>query len=152
LASRDVSLHPPVLEFIRVKLPCFRLTSSGPCPPKVPPLDFVQVGPTTCQCRPHGFSPSRRFKLTERLGFIAPQYRTGFTEFPTRSPIIRRWWPSRAFPISAFHTLRRFSLVGSRTASLRPLPPRRSPANVPLVSLTANVAFIPSGLTCASDP
>jgi len=35
--------------------------------------------------------------------------------------------PHIVFPVSAFHTLRRFPLAGSRTASLRPLPPRRSP-------------------------
>jgi hypothetical protein len=35
---------------------------------------------------------------------------------------------SRNFPISAVHTLRSFSLAGSRTASLQPLPPRPLPS------------------------
>jgi len=35
---------------------------------------------------------------------------------------------TRTVPNSAFHTLRRFSLTDSRTASLRPLPPRHSPS------------------------
>jgi hypothetical protein len=128
MASRDASLHPPVVEFIRVNRPAFDMLSAPPSPPWVPSLGFVRAVPPARKCHPRGFSPPRRFELTERPGFIAPQYRTGFAEFPTRATRIRRCWPTRAIPISAFHTLRRFSLIGSRTASLQPLPPRRSPS------------------------
>jgi len=36
------------------------------------------------------------------------------------------------FPNQCFYTLRRVSLVGSRAASLQPLPPRRSPSECAL--------------------
>jgi hypothetical protein len=38
LASRDASLHPPILEFVRVKSPCFRCTLSGPAHQRFHPL------------------------------------------------------------------------------------------------------------------
>jgi len=86
-------------------------------------------GTTRDQVRPHGFSPPRRFRHTTVSGSIAPQNQTGSAAFPIRVTRIRRWWPLTYLPQQRIHTLRRFPLAGSRTASLRPLPPRRSPSH-----------------------
>jgi len=59
---------------------------------------------------------------------------------------------TRVVPDSAVHTLRRFPLAGSRTASLRPLPPRRSPDVCARGGLTTPVAFMHPCSARASDP
>jgi hypothetical protein len=120
--------HSPVLEFIRVNRPAIDMPLFSPCPPRIPILDFVPAVPPARQCRPRGFSPPRRIEPSNSSGFVAPQYRTGFAVFRTHATRIRKPWPSRVVPNSAIHTLRRVPLAGSRTASLRPLPPRRSPS------------------------
>ena len=127
MAGRDVSLHPPVLEFVRVNRPASDILSVAPSPPWVPPLGFVRPVPPARQFHPRGFSPPRRLWHTERSGFVAPQYRTGFAEFPTPWNPHPKMLAVTCLPNQRVHTLRRFPLAGSRTASLQPLPPRRSP-------------------------
>lgn len=152
MAGRDVSLHPPVLEFVRVNRPASDILSVAPSPPWVPPLGFVRPVPPARQFHPRGFSPPRRLWHTERSGFVAPQYRTGFAEFPTRGTRIRRCWPSRAFPISAFTPFEDFpSLVAVlHHCSRCPLGVRQM--NAPYDGLTTSAALTHSGSTCASDP
>jgi len=142
--------RPPALEFIRVNRPASDMPLVGHGPPGFHP-DFVPAVPTANQCRPRGFSPPRRFEPTRSSGFVAPQYRTGFAVFRTR-PTRTEVQPDRDAPHSAIHTLRRVPLAGSRTASLRPLPPRRSPDARALGSLTTTAAFTHRCSTCASDP
>jgi len=122
-----------------------------------PPLPTMGSTPWSCdrgttrdQVRPHGFSPPRRFRHTTVSGSIAPQNQTGSAAFPIRVTRIRRWWPLTYLPQQRIHTLRRFPLAGSRTASLRPLPPRRSPSHRTIIDLTVYLALDNSGPACAS--
>jgi hypothetical protein len=98
------------------------------------------------QFHPRGFSPPRRFWPTESPGFVAPQYRTGFAEFPILCDPHPEMLACHASSQSALFTP--FEVFPSLVAvlhhcSLCPLDVRR--VNVPLAGFTANAAFIPSG-------
>ena len=98
------------------------------------------------QCHPRGFSPPRRFWPTESPGFVAPQYRTGFAEFPILCDPHPKMLACHASSQSALFTP--FEAFPSLVAVLHhcsrcPLDVRR--VNVPLASLTANAAFIRPG-------
>lgn len=108
----------------------------------------MQVTPATRQFRPRGFAPPRRLKPSACCESISPHSQTGFAAFPmTCDPHPKMLAPTGPFPNSAF-TLRRVPLTSSRAASLRPLPPRRSPPCTPLDDLTALVAFAALGSGC----
>lgn len=63
-------------------------------------------------------------------GLVASHCRTGFAEFQSRwNPASEDTWHPHTRSHQRVHTLRSFPLTGSRVASLRPLPPRRSPSH-----------------------
>jgi hypothetical protein len=92
--SRDDRSHPPALKFARVNRPAFDMLLVSPFPPEIPIPGFEPAVPPARQFRPRGFSPPRRFELSNSSGFVAPQYRTGFVVFPARTTRIRRSWPT----------------------------------------------------------
>jgi hypothetical protein len=76
--------------------------------------------------RPRGFTPPQRFPPRESYGSVAPRNRPRVRHVscvppPHHPKMGKRRDNSR----DAVHTLRRFSLISSRTASLRPLPSYR---------------------------
>jgi hypothetical protein len=126
------------------------MPEAAPLPTRIPLLDSCARLPTARRFRPRGFAPPRRFRLAAGPGFVAPQYRTGFAAFRTRGTQYPKAWPRTRRPRQRIHTLRSFPLAGSRAASLRPLPPRRSPFCAPHADLTANAALAETGPTDAS--
>jgi hypothetical protein len=97
--------------------------------------------------RPRGFTPPQRFPPRESYGSVAPRNRPRVRRVSCVPPPHRpKAGKRRDNPRDAVHTLRRFSLISSRTASLRPLPscryrparrgPRREPVSLPTASPT----------------
>jgi hypothetical protein len=92
--------------------------------------------------RPRGFTPPQRFPPRESYGSVAPRNRSRVRRVscvpPPHHPKVGK---RRDNPRDAVHTLRRFPLISSRTASLRPLPScryrparhgrRREPVSLP---------------------
>lgn len=73
---------------------------------------------------PRGLSPPRRFAPCDSCRFVAPCCQSwGSPRFPVPAPVTLES-ASAGQPVSrdAVHTLQRFPLINSRTASLRPLP------------------------------
>jgi hypothetical protein len=92
--------------------------------------------------RSRGFTPPQRFTPRESYGSVAPRNRPRVRRVscvpPPHHPEVGK---RRDNPRDAVHTLRRFPLISSRTASLRPLPScryrparrgrRREPVSLP---------------------
>jgi len=123
---RDDRSHPPALEFIRVNRPTSDMPLQSALPARIPTLTS---GP-----RYHPQDRSVRvvshhldgLRPPEVLGLLRPSTGQDPLNFEQPRPP-PKWSPYGDCSVSAFHTLRRVPLTGSRTASLRPFPPRRSP-------------------------
>jgi hypothetical protein len=128
VAGLPFSRTAPVVEFVRVNRPASDIAAVGAVPDsRVPPRVSDGREPPDHRFRPRGFSPPRRLSLTAGSGLVTSRYRTGFAAFPvTPDPMSEDLWSMRAFPGSAFTPFEELLLTGSRAASLRPLPPRRS--------------------------
>jgi hypothetical protein len=108
--------------------------------------------PPDCRFRPRGFAPPRRLERIAGRELVASHCRTGFAEFQLRSDPGPKTVAPHGPPRQRIHTLRSVPLAGSRTASLRPLPPRRSPVSRALDHLTMTVACRVPDPDCAGGP
>jgi hypothetical protein len=75
--------------------------------------------------RPRGFAPPQRFAPRWSYGSVAPRNRPRVRRVscvPPPHDARRRLGSTGCSPRDAVHTLRRFPLISSRSASLRPLP------------------------------
>jgi hypothetical protein len=102
------------------------------------PKNCLRVIGTTRQLpfHPRGLSPPRRFAPCDSCKFVAPCCQSwGSPRFPVPAPVTPESAPATwPVPRDAVHTLQRFSLISSRTASLRPLPSCRwSPTSSPVI-------------------
>jgi hypothetical protein len=97
--------------------------------------------------RPRGFAPPQRFSPRESYGSVAPRNRPRVRRVSCVPPPHRpKTGKRRDNSRDAVHTLRRFPLISSRTASLRPLPScryrparrgrRHEPVSLPTASPT----------------
>ena len=121
------ALEPPLVgsssHGIRVS-PSHRYTSRASTPRSRSSLR-ADVATRRLSFRPRGFAPPRRFSPRGSHGSVAPRNRSRVRCVSCLPPFhsARRRCGRVGFnPRNAVHTLRRFPLASSRTASLRPLP------------------------------